>query len=385
MKAKIGEFAKVTSGSTPSRSNHKEYFENGTIPWVKTMDLTNGPIIKTDEKITPLAAKSCKPYSAGTVLVAMYGGFKQIGRTGLLVHDAATNQALSAIEVNNKKCIPEYLIQYLNHNVVLWKRFAASSRKDPNITSADVRAFQVELPPLPEQKVIADLLFTWDETIDNTKKLIKEKEKHFKGLVQRFISKQCDSWPHIKPVEIFDTITIKNCPNEELLSVTQERGVIPRGMLEGRVMSPDGSTAGYKLIKKGDFAISLRSFQGGIEYSEYQGIISPAYTVLRPKREIDVDYFRLFFKSYIFIEKYLNISVIGIRDGKQVSVPDFLTVKIPVPALDEQKKIAESLLLVQREIDLLKQLSEKYKTQKRGLMQKLLSGEWRIISEVNTQ
>ncbi|RMH48452.1 MAG: restriction endonuclease subunit S, partial [Gammaproteobacteria bacterium] len=165
---------------------------------------------------------------------------------------------------------------------------------------------------------------------------------------------------------------------EELLSVTQDRGVIPRRLLEGRVMSPEGSTANYKRIKKGDFAISLRSFQGGIEYSDYQGIISPAYTVLRPKAEIDIAFYRLFFKTYLFIEKYLNIAVIGIRDGKQISIPDFMSIKIPRPPIEEQKSIAGVLTIAQKEIDLLKQLAERYKSQKRGLMQKLLTGQWRV-------
>jgi type I restriction enzyme S subunit len=385
MKLKIRDFAKVTSGSTPSRSKHEEYFQGGTLPWVKTMDLTNGPIASTNERITSLAAKTCKPYQKGTVLVAMYGGFKQIGRTGLLIYDASINQALSAIDVNRTKCTPEYLIQYLNHNVMQWRRFAASSRKDPNITSADVRAFEVTLPPLSEQKAIADLLSTWDEAIEKTERLILAKERTLKGQIQKRIGEKCKVWPHVKPKKIFDTITEKNFPDEELLSVTQDRGVIPRSMLEGRVMSPAGTTAGYKLIKRGDFAISLRSFQGGIEYSNYQGIISPAYTVLRPKIELDTDFYRLFFKSYLFIEKYLSLAVIGIRDGKQISIPDFLSIKIPVPPIDEQKQIAETLLVSQHEIDLLKQLADKYKTQKRGLMQKMLTGEWRVKPEIVNQ
>lgn len=143
-------------------------------------------------------------------------------------------------------------------------------------------------------------------------------------------------------------------------------------------MSPDGTQANYKLIKVGDFAISLRSFQGGIEYSSYQGIISPAYTVLRPKMDINTKFYRLFFKSYLFIEKYLNLAVIGIRDGKQISIPDFLSIKIPVPPMKEQHQIAETLSAAQQEIDLLKQLADKYKTQKRGLMQKILTGTWRV-------
>lgn len=149
-------------------------------------------------------------------------------------------------------------------------------------------------------------------------------------------------------------------------------------MLEGRVMSPEGSTDSYKLIKKDDFAISLRSFQGGIEYSRYQGLISPAYTVLRPKLKIDDEFYRHFFKSYLFIEKYLNIAVIGIRDGKQISIPDFMTVKIPYPSFEQQKQIAFVLNTARQEIELLKKQAEAYRTQKRGLMQKLLTGEWRV-------
>jgi len=378
---RIGEFATVSSGSTPSRSRHKEFFEEGSIHWVKTMDLTNGSVDRTDEKITELAAKSCKPYPKGTVMVAMYGGFKQIGRTGILAVDASVNQAISTISVDQKICLPKYLIQYLNYRVFQWRRFAASSRKDPNITSADVRDFPVFLPTIIEQENISNVLLFWDEVIEKIEQLIQAKEKQLRGWIQKRISQKCDSWLHVRPDDLFDTISDKNFPDEELLSVTQDRGVIPRRMLAGRVMSPQGSTASYKLIKQGDFAISLRSFQGGIEYSYYQGIISPAYTVLRPKVDLDTGFYRLFFKSYIFIEKYLNLAVIGIRDGKQISIPGFMGIKIPVPPIEEQQQITDTLSIAQQEIDLLKQLAEKYKMQKRGLMQKLLTGKWRVNTD----
>lgn len=250
------------------------------------------------------------------------------------------------------------------------------------LTAKTYKKVKIPLPPLAEQKAIADLLSTWDEAVEKTERLIQVREKRFKSYVQRLIDQRCTQWTHIKPKKIFDTITEKNFPDEELLSVTQDRGVIPRSMLEGRVMSPNGTTASYKFIKSGDFVISLRSFQGGVEYSNYQGIISPAYTVLRPKIDIKTEFYRHFFKTYIFIEKYLNLAVIGIRDGKQISIPDFMTIKIPVPPLKEQKQIAEALSTAQQEIDLLKHLAEKYKTQKRGLMQKLLTGDWRLKPEI---
>lgn len=247
-----------------------------------------------------------------------------------------------------------------------------------HINTSELGEFVLPLPSLPEQAAIADLLSTWDEAIDKTERLISAKEKRFAALIQTLIDNECGNWQHLRADKIFRSISEKNSGHEELLSVTQDRGVIPRSMLEGRVMSPEGSTDGYKLIKKGDFAISLRSFQGGIEFSEYQGIISPAYTVLRPKMRIESDFYRHFFKSYLFIEKYLSIAVIGIRDGKQISIPDFMSTKIPYPLIDVQEQIASILTTAHREIDLLKQQAAALRRQKRGLMQKLLTGTWRV-------
>ena len=89
-------------------------------------------------------------------------------------------------------------------------------------------------------------------------------------------------------------------------------------------------------------------------------------------------FYRHFFKSYLFIEKYLSIAVIGIRDGKQISIPDFMTVKIPLPPISEQKRIAAILTTARQEIDLLKQQADACRRQKRGLMQRLLTGQWRV-------
>ncbi|MBC5784662.1 restriction endonuclease subunit S [Ramlibacter sp. USB13] len=114
----------------------------------------------TDERVTPAAPEetSLRLYPAGTVLVAMYGGFNQIGRTGLLRKPAAVNQAISAIQVSPTKLWPDYLLAVLNLSVHHWKWVASSSRKDPNITAADVRGFPIAIPPMNEQRAIAAAL-----------------------------------------------------------------------------------------------------------------------------------------------------------------------------------------------------------------------------------
>ena len=113
-------------------------------------------------------------------------------------------------------------------------------------------------------------------------------------------------------------------------------------MFEQRVVMPIGQLQTFKLVRVDDFVISLRSFQGGIEYSDYQGLVSPAYTVLRKHRNVNSQYFKWLFKSTPFISE-LNSSVTGIRQGKNIDPETFLTSVLPIPAMSEQKRIAEFL------------------------------------------
>jgi len=371
---------KIGSGITPKGG--EAVYKSSGIPLIRSQNVLVNRLDLSDvayiEESQHKKMSGSKVYS-GDVLLNITGA--SIGRSCVVpkeIGEANVNQHVCIIrlkETLDARLLSTYLNSWFGQKQI-WSFQSGGSREGINFQQ--IGSFDIPLPPLPEQKAIADILSTWDEAIEKTEKLIKEKERRFKANVQKLITNNCENWDHVKPETIFNSVAEKNFPDEELLSVTQDRGVIPRSMLEGRVMSPDGTTETYKLIKKGDFVISLRSFQGGIEYSEYRGIISPAYTVLRPKIEINKDFYKLFFKTYVFIEKYLNIAVIGIRDGKQISIPDFMTIKIPFPPLSEQKSIAETLNTAQDEINLLKKLSEKYKKQKQGLMQKLLTGEWRV-------
>ena len=166
---------------------------------------------------------------------------------------------LVRLEVDRTKSNPKFVAMWLSS---FWadqmiKKIATRAVSQANVNPSEFKKFcLIPVLPLPEQKAIAKLLSIWDEAIQKTERLIQAKEASVKGQIQKLISQWCNSWPHIKPKKIFDTITEKNFPDEELLSVTQNRGVIPRSMLEGRVMSPDGTTAGYKLIKRADFAIT---------------------------------------------------------------------------------------------------------------------------------
>lgn len=258
---------------------------------------------------------------------------------------------------------------------ILYKYAIGSSQKV--LAISDLSKISYGIPKIEEQEKIAEILSAWDDGIETLEKLIEQKEILKKATMQKLFFKK-ESWQMMRFDKIFKDFCKKNCPRERLLSATQENGVIPRDMLSGKVMSPEGSLNGYKLIEAGDFVISLRSFQGGLEYSKYRGILSPAYTVLKNIIDIDKDFYRHFFKSYKFIEKYLSISVIGIRDGKQISYSDLSSVKIPYPPLEEQEKIGKILNCCDEEIQILNSKLEKLKEQKKGLMQKLLTGQIRV-------
>ena len=186
----LGDVFALSSGSTPSRSIPEYYCSSlNAHSWVKTLDLSDGLVFKTDEKITDQAIQnsSCKVYPIGTALVAMYGGWNQIGRSGLLAIPAATNQAICALL---SKGIVEgsYANYWLASERYRWKSIAASSRKDPNITKQDVSDFLITVPPLDEQKKIVIRLDNATELVDKKIKQLSFYTSIKKALMQDLLT-----------------------------------------------------------------------------------------------------------------------------------------------------------------------------------------------------
>ena len=166
-KSKLGELYEVYSGNTPSRSDSRNY-QNGEIPWIKTTDLNNSIICANEEKISVYGATKLKVLPEKSVLIAMYGGFNQIGRTGLLAYPATINQALAALMPVNE-INPNFLLNFLNFKKESWRNVAASSRKDPNITKNDVEKLIISFPSLDEQSAIGSLFRTLDDLLASYK------------------------------------------------------------------------------------------------------------------------------------------------------------------------------------------------------------------------
>lgn len=349
-KSKLGEIYEVYSGNTPSRSDNRNY-QNGEIPWIKTTDLNNSIIFANEEKISLYGAKKLRILPKNSVLIAMYGGFNQIGRTGLLAYSATINQALAALlpvnEIN-----PNFLLNFLNFKKESWRNVAASSRKDPNITKNDVEKFIIYFPSLEEQSAIGTLFRTLDDLLASYKGNLANYQslkvtmlsKMFPKAGQRVPEIRLDGfegeWEIKRADEIFKSVSEKNRASLPVLSASQIDGMVLRDEIGIDIKYDEATLNNYKVVKPGQFVIHLRSFQGGFALSKLEGITSPAYTVIDfiDKSNNLSDFWNSILTSKDFIKRLETVTY-GIRDGKSISFKDFSSLKFIFPEFEEQQAI----------------------------------------------
>jgi type I restriction enzyme, S subunit len=388
---RIDEIAEIKSGSTPLRAKGDRYFRDGTIGWVKTMDLTNGPITETDEKITCLAVQesSCPMLEPGTVLVAMYGGFNQIGRTGIMRFRGTINQAISALVVCKDYVYSEYLLYWLNQNLLTWRRVAASSRKDPNITRSDVAGFPVLLPPLPEQRKIAQILSTWDEAIATVDALIAALQRRKQGLMQRLLTGQvrfgefaARPW---RKATLGDFVEPVN-RSESILPDRDYRLLGVRWYLQGAhihniVAGSSIVTKTLNRVESGDILynkmwVSKNAF--AVAKDEHHGSYgSNEYPQFRAKNGLNVEYIEQAFHNGRFLHDATALCR-GTTGRIRLNPEDFLQLVLSLPEQDEQDRIADVLISAQEEISAMSAYLAQLRQQKKGLMQRLLTGQVRV-------
>lgn len=170
-------------------------------------------------------------------------------------------------------------------------------------------------------------------------------------------------WNVQKSKTVFEQSKTKGNEIPVLLAASQKYGMIPQSKIEGVVqVGENADMQTFKTVHKNDYVISLRSFQGGFEMSDYEGVCSPAYTVFRARNEINNKYYKYLFKVKPFIDK-INSFYQGIREGKQIHFEEFAMMDIPVPTILEQTNIAEFLDAKCLEIDSLISIQEEMITE----------------------
>ena len=382
----IEDVADLGSGTTPLRARGALYYGEGTC-WVKTGDLNNTFIRRTEESLTDKAIADCRVrvYPSGTVLIAMYGGFRQIGRTGLLKRRAAINQALTAIELRNGVVTPRFLQIQLNARIHEWRRLAGSSRKDPNITKEDIARFQIDVPPLDLQAQVVSLYDSMENMTTTLRRLIDAKRRMRDGVAAELLTGRRRlpdfarrPWQEVRLGDVARESTRRNgerLGDDRVMAVTKSIGLTP---MRDRTMSD--SLARYKVLRPGGFAYNpMRLNIGSIARSSFKRdvLVSPDYVVFEAVPELldprFLDYTR---RAHAWRRFMMAAGSGGVRI--RIYYDDLARLRLPLPGKEEQSAIADILDTAFQEIACLTLRRETIAKQKRGLMQGLLTGKIRI-------
>ncbi len=282
--------------------------------------------------------------------------------------------------------LPEYLAAFTNSSV--GKKHVLGNQGGLALKHFNVGAYkrmEVTLPPLPEQCKIAEILRTWDEAIEKLEVLRAAKLSRYSALALMFFDpcqpafqKRPDSWCEFELGEVFRERTQPGEEGDTLLSITMSEGVIDRNDV-GRKDTSNEDKSRYKLILPGDIGYNtMRMWQGVSGLSMLRGIVSPAYTIVTPdNRDIAAHYAAHLFKSRRMVFDFQRYSQGLTSDTWNLKFPAFSKIKVFLPPVEQQEKQAELLDMLKEEITTVGRQSKTLTRQKRGLMQKLLTGEWR--------
>ena len=244
---------------------------------------------------------------------------------------------------------------------------------------------KIVLPPIEEQKKIAAILTTQDRVIELKEKRLDEKQRQKKHLMQQLLTgkKRLPGFSGAWKTEYLGKLFLErketNCENLQMLAITGTQGIIPRKELDLKDNSSEDKSK-YLRVCVGDIGYNtMRMWQGVSAYSNYEGIVSPAYTILKPSLSINAKYFAYLFKMQEIIFLFYRFSQGLVDDTRNLKYENFKRIMVSYPPdINEQAAIAEVLSAADREIDLLRRDIEQEKYKKKALMQLLLTGIVRV-------
>ncbi len=218
------------------------------------------------------------------------------------------------------------------------------------IYNDDLRNLKMSYPRKEEQQKISHLLSLLDERIATQNKIIEDLKKLKSAIIDQLYSAIKGKGYSYR--QIFEIVNERNKQLEysNILSASQEKGMVNREDLNLDIQFERSNINTYKVVRKGDYVIHLRSFQGGYAFSDKIGVCSPAYTILRPNDLLEFRYLSYYFTSQKFI-KSLIIVTYGIRDGRSINVEEWLYMKTTIPQKEQQRHIVDTIRNIEKKIE----------------------------------
>ncbi|GHB83324.1 restriction endonuclease subunit S [Providencia rettgeri] len=389
----------------PGRNKPKVF--NGDIPWVTTPEI-DGKYIPSSKQVNYISnhvAKECgaKLVPEGAVVIAAVG---DLGLTAIASEKLFLNQQLHAF-VCPESVHNEYIAYFLSSQKP-YMYTVASKTTIPYMNKSNCESIPILLPPLPEQRKIAQILSTWDKAIATTEKLIATSQQQKKALMQQLLTGkkrlgQKDSsisykktkygkipsdWDYPAIKEISKQITKKNTESQDLpvLSCSKHDGFVDSlKYFKKKVYSDD--TSGYRIIPRHCFGFPSNHIEEGsigLQDIYEQGIVSPIYVVFScDKKRVNNLFLYAMLKTEHYRQIFCAATNASVDRRGSLRWKEFSGIHVPLPSLEEQQKIASVLTAADKEIELLQAKLAHLKDEKKALMQQLLTGKRRVKVDEN--
>jgi type I restriction enzyme S subunit len=392
---RLGDIASVQTGLAKGKKINDDAV---CLPYLRVANVQDGYVDLSELKTIDISRSDVERYSLkhGDVLFTEGGDFDKLGRgcvwTGQVEVCLHQNHVF-AVRPNASMITPRYLSAVSSGP--LGKRYfrwcAKQTTNLASINSTQLKEFELLVPPIPEQHAITDVLSIWDRGIEQTSRLIEVKKTFKKGLMQqlltgkwRFPEFRGQEWVTRKLSHVFTTYSKSNSDNavQTVLSCTKIAGIISQEQRFGKRLA-SANIARYKVVKRGDLVYDpMLLWDASIGFvNDFDiGVVSPAYSTFHFQQDAGCKRFiEHFLYTHVMRERYKFISQgTNVRRRK---APDkaFLETKVLVPeSIEEQRRIADVLDVITKEIGLLEKQLEALRQQKKGLMQKLLTGQVRV-------
>lgn len=393
----IKDVSKVVRGSSPRPAGDPRYFNGDYLPWVTVADVTGDQSMYLDSTktcLTPEGAEKTRVTEPGTLMLTNSGatlGVPKISRIKSGANDGI------AMLLNLRGIISEFAYYYLASKTDFFRDVLAPGVGQPNLNTELIGDFPIPVPPLPEQKKIAQILSTWDQAITATGRLLENSQQRKKGLMQQLLTGKkrllnrvgepfSDGWKTKQISQISSRIQRKTDGEKHpILTISSRSGFVKQEDKYNRYMAGE-SVKNYILLKRGEFAYNKgnsKTYEFGCVFDLDKfdrGLVPHVYVCFKLNAGLSHRYFKYLFEADYLKPQLGSLVNTGVRNNGLLNIKpsEFLSTAVPVPCLEEQESIADVLHSSSAEIEALSRQLACLREEKKALMQQLLTGKRRV-------
>lgn len=400
----IKHVCKVVRGSSPRPAGSPLYFNGNFLPWATVADLTSSDdmyLKSTKSMLTEAGSERTRITDPGTLMLTNSGATLGVPKISSI--RCGANDGIAML-LDLDGIATEFAYYYLYSKTQYFRDVIAPGVGQPNLNTELIGDFPIPVPPLPEQKKIAQILSTWDKAIATTEELLNNSQQQKKALMQQLLTGKKRlgmpansydfkktrygiipkdwEYPAIKDVCIQVTEKNTDATDYPVLSCSKYDGFVDSlKYFKKKVYSDD--TSGYRLIHRGCFGFPSNHVEEGsigLQNLYDTGIVSPIYVVFRAKlKKVDNTYLYAVLKTDHYRQIFGAATNASVDRRGSLRWKEFSLIHVPLPPLEEQKRITAVLSTADKEISALQKKLDALKQEKKALMQQLLTGKRRVL------